>query len=77
MKGLSRLEVDLLLDASSNVGEPRVMPSPAMTEACYGLRERGLIIFVLDADGWQRGVVTLLGKVALRIALSEPSLVTP
>lgn len=76
MKGLTRLEVDLLLDAASDVGEPRVAPSPTMTEACYLLRERGLISFVFDENG-MCGVITPRGKIALCIALSEPSLVTP
>lgn len=77
MRGLTRLEIDLLLDASSSEGEPRVMPSPAMTEACFQLRERRLIIFIIDLDGWQRGVITALGKLVLSIVLTEPSLVAP
>lgn len=75
MRGLTRLEVDLLIDASTNVGPPRVAWSWEMNNVCLQLQQRRLITFVCDADGVIRGVITALGKLVLSIALTEPSLI--
>jgi hypothetical protein len=77
VRGLCQLEVDLLIDASTNVGPERVTWSPRVNLLIERLYARRLIRYVNDPDGCIRGVITPLGRLVLSVALTEPSLVSP
>jgi hypothetical protein len=83
MRGLTQLEVALLKDAASP-HDAETPWSPAVNEALIQLEKRRLISYrECYRNVWGGietfivGVITPLGRLALSIALTEPSLIHP
>lgn len=84
MRGLTRLEVELLKDAAAIAGY-NVEWSPAVNDAVLSLAQRRLVILeeTYRQQAWGgfsvevQGVITPLGRLVLSLVLTEPSLIAP
>lgn len=80
MKGFTKLQVDLLMDAAAPTMNHRAdMDHPRCRESLQELVDRRLMHLIIIEEysfgALAEGVITTLGRDALRVALIEPSLV--